>query len=183
MSDPWFMQCLSECFKEAGETFGIENGDIDGVGNEDEEMEDPDVDPAGNPFDEGLPPANVTPPPPPPDGEPLFPGGDDYTDEDGMEIECFCYDEHGNIVPMEEDPGPVDERPVVIIDHNPEDDPPDENVDIGEEDPNKGGGELIGEDTVQEAPPLEDPKEPPADPVIEPTPIMPIFPKSPLDVM
>lgn len=182
MSDPWFLQCLSECFKEEGENFGIQNGDINGVGDEDEEMEDPEANPEGDPFDEGLPVANITPPPPL-DGVPLFPGDDGFTDGDGMVIECFCYDEDGNVVPVEEEPELIDERPIVIIDYSPEDDPPDENVDIGEENPNQNSGMLIGEEDVQEIPPLEDPREPPEEPVVAPPPIMPIFPTGPLDVM
>lgn len=182
MSGPLVFQCLSECFKEV-EVFGIQNGDLNDM--EDEEMEEPDVNPQMDPFDDGLPPINNEPSPPTQSEIPLFEGDNGHVDKDGMEVDCLCYDEDGNIIPMEEEDEPIDERPVVVIDYTPEDDEPDENIDIGEENPNKGGGELIGEDDVDihETPPLDDPSEPPGDPIVEPPPLIPIFPKSPLDIM
>lgn len=165
------LHCLSECFAKQDVVFGIQNGDVDMAGGE--EVEEPDLECDENPF-------TVDAPPP---GEPgitiqlqvdsLFHCEDVLTDCDGMEIDC-CRDEDGNIVYPEDEPEPVDERPMVIIDEDPENEPPDENIDIGEENPNGSGTNSVDEN---EPPPLEDPKPKPSDPVIVNTPIDPLFPE------
>lgn len=176
MSDGPWCKCISKCFEE-NETFGIENGDVEGAGDEDEEMEDPDdcpkeeepeKDKCNDPFAGTDPEGDDGPQPRPDGGTPLFPGDDRCEDENGMEVDC-CYDDDGNIVPCEEDEDEEMEEEEIIIDPTSED----------EEDGDVEIEEVVipdEEEDEDDIPPLNDPKPKPEEEEVKPPDITPIFP-------